>query len=101
MDRRLELHQILSGIPGVKKAYFQPPESVKLEYPCIIYKLQNVDMRSANDHPYKNRDGYQVTIIDRNPDSQIRKVMETMMLCRFDRPFVSDGLNHWVYMLYY
>ncbi len=101
MDRRLELHEVLSGIQGVKKAYFQPPETVKLEYPCIIYNLQNVDMLPANDYPYKNRDGYHVTIIDKNPDSQIRRVLESMMLCRFDRFYAVDGLNHWSYVLYY
>lgn len=101
MDRRLELHQILSGISGVKKAYFQPPESEKLEYPCIIYQLTNVDMRSADDYPYKNRDGYQVTIIDRNPDSQIRRYLERLQLCRFNRFFINDNLNHWVYQIYY
>ena len=101
MDRRIELHDILSGIPGVKKAYFQPPETVKLEYPCIIYHLQNVHMQSANDYPYKNRDGYSVMIIDRNPDSVIRRNLEAMQLCRFDRYFTSDGLNHWSYVLYY
>lgn len=101
MDRRLELHNILSGIPGVKKAYFQPPETEKLVYPCIIYRLQTVRMLSANDLPYKNRDAYSVTIIDRNPDSKIRRVLESMPLCRFDRPYTADGLNHWVYQLYY
>lgn len=101
MDRRIELHDILSGIPGVKKAYFQPPETVKLEYPCIIYHLQNVYMQSADDYPYKNRDGYSVMIIDRNPDSEIRRNLEAMQLCRFDRYFTSDGLNHWSYVLYY
>lgn len=101
MDRRLELHQIFKGIAGVRDAYFQPPESEKLEYPCIVYQLQVVYMQSANDHPYKNRDGYTVTIIDRNPDSKIRKVLESMPLCRFERFYVSDGLNHWVYQIYY
>lgn len=101
MDRRIELHDILSGIEGVKKAYFQPPESVKLEYPCIIYHLQTVYMQSADDYPYKNRDGYSVMIIDRNPDSKIRFTLESMQLCRFERFFTSSGLNHWVYQLYY
>lgn len=101
MDRRLELHQILSEIDGVKKAYFQPPESVKLEYPCIVYQLSNIDMRSANDFPYKNRDGYQVTVIDINPDSVIHRYLERCMLCRFDRFYIGDNLNHWVYTLYY
>lgn len=101
MDRRLELSNILNGIEGVKKAYFQPPESVKLEYPCIIYELQSVDMITANDYPYKNRDCYHITIIDRNPDSKIRRELEKMMLCRWDRFYAVDGLNHWSYILYY
>lgn len=101
MDRRLELHEILSGIQGVKKAYFQPPETVKLEYPCIIYQLQTVWMQSANDYPYKNRDAYSITIIDKNPDSKIHRTLEAMQLCRFERFFTSDNLNHWVYQLYY
>ena len=101
MDRRLELHDILSSIPGVKKAYFQPPETEKLEYPCIIYHLQNVDMLPANDIPYKNRDGYSVMVIDRNPDSEIRRAIEKMPLCRWDRFFATEGLNHWSYVLYY
>lgn len=101
MDRRLELHDILGGIQGVKKAYFQPPETVKLVYPCIIYSLKRVDMRSANDRPYKNRDGYDIMIIDRDPDSKIRRTIEAMPLANFDRFFTKDGLNHWSYTLYY
>lgn len=101
MDRRLELHDILSGIQGVKKAYFQPPETEKLEYPCIIYHLQSVDMNNANNYPYKNRDCYHVMVIARNPDSQIRRSIESMQLCRFDRFYAVDGLNHWSYILYY
>lgn len=101
MDRRLELHEVLSGIQGVKKAYFQPPETVKLVYPCIIYSLKRVDMRSANDLPYKNRDGYDVMIIDFDPDSKIRRTLESMPLSNFDRAFSKDGLNHWNYTLYY
>ena len=101
MDRRLELNDVLESIQGVKKVYFQPPESVKLEYPCIIYHLQNVDMNNANDYPYKNRDGYSLMVIDRNPDSVIRRTIESMQLCRFDRFFSTEGLNHWSYVLYY
>ena len=101
MDRRLELSEVLNAIPGVKKAYFQPPSGEKLVYPCIVYSLKRVDMKSANDRPYKNRDGYDITIIDRNPDSQIRRVIESMPLVNFDRTFKNDGLNHWSYTLYY
>lgn len=101
MDRRLELSQILNGIQGVKKAYFQPPETEKLEYPCIIYKLRSIDAKHANDKPYNNRDGYQITIVDRNPDSKIRQWFMNQPLCRFDRFYTADNLNHWVFVFYY
>lgn len=101
MDRRLELSQILNGIQGVKKAYFQPPKSEKLEYPCIIYKLRSIDSKFANDKPYNNRDGYQITIVDRNPDSKIRQWFMNQPLCKFDRFYTADNLNHWVFVFYY
>ena len=64
MSRRLELHRILSAIPGVKKAYFQPPATVKMVYPCIVYELNNMDTQYADDKPYSVMKGYTVTAID-------------------------------------
>lgn len=99
--RRTELQEILENIPKVKKVYFQPPESVKLEYPCIIFHLQNVDTNYANDGPYRNMDAYSLMIIDRDPDSTIRFDVEKLRYCRFDRFFTSSNLNHWNYLIYY
>lgn len=101
MDRRIELSDILNGIAGVKKAYFQPPETDKLKYPCIVYRFRSIDTVHANDIPYKNKDCYQITIIDRNPDSQIRQWFMSQPLCRFDRHYTADNLHHWVFVLYY
>ena len=39
MDRRLKLQTLLESIKGVSKVYFQPPETVKMSYPCIVYLL--------------------------------------------------------------
>ena len=101
MDRRTELSDILNSIDGVKKAYFQPPQSVSLVYPCILYRLRAIESEHANDLPYTNRDCYQITIIDRNPDSKIRQWFMNQPLCRFDRFYTADNLNHWVFVLYY
>ena len=38
MASRLNLHNSLIEALGTKSVYFQPPESVKLVYPCIIYE---------------------------------------------------------------
>ena len=107
MDKRLELHEILCGIvnitepDGNRHVYFQPPESVKIKYPAIIYSRNDIDNRFANNDVYKQTYNYQVTVIDRDPDSEIVDKVSKLPTCRFNRHFVSDNLNHDVFILYY
>lgn len=100
MGTRLELHEELLDI--CDHCYFQPPETLKITYPCIVYKLNQVDDRKANNKSYFRFKSYQITIIDRDPDSDIYdKIMDHFMMCRFERFFTSDNLNHWILNLYY
>ncbi len=100
MGTRLELHNELMDI--LQPCYFQPPETLKITYPCIIYKLNQVDDRKANNRSYMRFRSYQITVIDRDPDSDIYdKILDHFMMCRFDRFFTSDNLNHWILTLYY
>ena len=107
MDKRLELHEILCGIvnitepDGDRHVYFQPPESVKIKYPAIIYSRNDIDNMFANNDVYKQTYNYQVTAIDRDPDSEIVDKVSKLPTCRFNRHFVSDNLNHDVFILYY
>ena len=101
MNKRLELHRILSAIPGVKKAYFQPPASVKMAYPCIVYELDDIDIRYADDKPYSAMKGYTITVIDPDPDSEIKDHVAKLPYCRFDRHYTVDNLNHETFRLYY
>ena len=107
MDKSLELHEILCGIvnitepDGNRHVYFQPPESVKIKYPAIIYSRNDIDNRFANNDVYKQTYNYQVTVIDRDPDSEIVDKISKLPTCRFNRHFVSDNLNHDVFILYY
>ena len=102
MDRRPKLHKILTSLfdrdPHV---YFQPPESVKLQYPCIVYKLSGMPEGYADNLPYFEHRKYQLTVIDEDPDSKLREKVAKLTWCRFDRPFVSDNLNHFVFTLTY
>ena len=41
-ERRLELHEILCTILGSRNVYFQPPESIKMNYPAIVYGLDDM-----------------------------------------------------------
>lgn len=101
MTRRMELHNILKNLPGVSKAYFQPPATVKMTYPCIVYELNNMDTQFADDNPYVIRKGYTVTVIDPDPDSKIPDYVSKLKYCRFDRFFTVDNLNHFIFKLYY
>jgi len=101
MGTRLELHEKLCDILGSRKVYFKPPESGRLSYPCIIYTLSHVDIRSADNRPYKWLDQYQLTLITDDPDTDIRRGIEQLPRIRFSNKFVSDNLYHFVYQIYY
>lgn len=101
MERRLLLHQLLSSIPGVSKAWFQEPSADKLTYPCIIYKVKDDDVQRANNGPYTRTIRYDVTVIDLDPDSVIPDLVANIPMCRLDRTFVNDNLNHSVFNLYF
>lgn len=101
MVNRLLLHQVLVDILGSRNVYFQPPESIKLNYPCMIYNLSDIWSNKASDSSYVTRKKYTIIIIDKNPDSQIGDKLLKLPYCSFDRSYASDGLNHFVYSLYF
>jgi hypothetical protein len=101
MGSRADLHDILSAIPGVAAVYFQPPASVSLTYPCIIYDLTDISLKHADNLPYMSTNEYTLTLIDKNPDSSIKLEISKLRGIRFSRYFGSDGLNHYVFTLNY
>lgn len=101
MASRLDLHELLCDILGTRNVYFQPPESVKMQYPCIVYKRSSVHTRFADNELYMRKKRYTVTIIDKNPDSEIPDKVMSVPMCTFDRHFTADNLNHDVFSIYY
>ena len=92
----------LESIDGVKKVYFQPPSSVYLEYPCIIFELSNFSSHHANNNIYLDWPRFTVTVISKDPESCIPEKLKNIrgdFRTRFDRFFTFDNLNHWVYEL--
>ena len=100
--RRLELHSKLVEILGNKgKVYFQPPESIKIEYPAIIYERNAMPRIHASNNVYAFGVEYSVTVIDKDPDSPIVDKISRFPTARFSRHFVSDNLNHDIFMIHY
>lgn len=101
MAPRLELHALLKSIIGSDKVYFQPPPTIQMQYPCIVYNRDRVDTEFANNNPYKLDTRYQVTVIDPNPDSEIPLKVAMLPKCIFSRFYTADNLNHDVYTLFF
>lgn len=99
MGQRLDLQTLLLGIcPNV---YFQPPESIHLIFPCIVYNRDWGFTSYADDRPYRHVLRYQVTVIDRNPDSELIKPVAALSMCVYDRFFANDDLNHDVFKIFF
>jgi len=101
MGSRLDLHTLLISILGSTNVYFQPPSSTLMQYPCIVYQRSKINTRHANNGPYHHEKKYQVTVIDRNPDSEIVDAVMNLPKCLFDRHFTSENLNHDVFNIYF
>lgn len=101
MGNRLELQQMLEEILGSNHVYFQPPSSIRMSYPAIVYSRSSIDNRYANDSVYIQRIPYQITVIDYDPDSEIVERISTIPGIRYNNHFTSDNLNHDVFTLYY
>ena len=103
MDHYLKLRNILlTTLPsGNTNLYFQIPEDQKMSYPCIRYKLDDMDIRNANNNPYVIKKGYKLTIIDRDPLSAILGKVIMLPYTKFVTSYEADGLNHFVFTLYY
>ena len=101
MSNRLDLHEFLCEVLGSRNVYFQPPESVKLVYPAIVYKRSNIRNKYANNRVYIQGDSYAITVIYSDPDSDIVRKISKLPQCRYDRDFVVDNLYHTVFTLSY
>ena len=72
-----------------------------MKYPAIVYKRTRPNTKHANDKLYLSKQGYQVTVIDEDPDSEIVKKMIEFPMSSFNNHFVVDNLNHDVFSIYY
>lgn len=101
MDRRLELQALFEALLGTEEVHFQAPSDSLLNYPCIIYERDHRAVSFANNSPYRHTKRYQVTVIDRDPDSSYPDKVADLPLCNFERHYQADGLHHDVFNLYF
>lgn len=93
------LRRVLAESAGEVHLYYQPPVSLKMQYPCIRYELDRIRNTHANGHVYTQHPSYTVTVIDRSPDSAITAAVSMLDQCRHDRRFIADNLYHDVFTI--
>lgn len=100
LNDRLALHELLCEKLGSRNVYFQPPESVKMRYPAIVYSRDRIENVSADNITYKQSVSYSITVIDRDPDSEIVERVSDIPHIMYERSYVADNLNHDVFTLF-
>lgn len=101
MDRREELHEILCELLGSRNVYYQPPENIKMKYPCIRYEREPLQQIHADNDTYLINVAYNVIVIEYEPDAEIVFKLAKFPKCKHNRPYVADGLYHDAFTLYY
>jgi hypothetical protein len=96
---RLEFQTLLEGL--CDNVYFQPPANVTMRYPAIVYNLDYQKVLAADNVPYLRANRYQVTVIDRDPDSPIPDKVAGLPMTTYVRHFTADQLNHNIYDVYF
>lgn len=101
MGTRLELHERLCEILDTRYVCFQPPETVKMKYPAIVYELDDIENEFADDGVYLSKKRYSTTLIDKNPDSLFVDKLALFPTSEFVRHYTADNLHHWVFRIFY
>lgn len=104
MRDRIDFHAYLSSVltgSYLTSLYFQAPENVKLNYPCIIYDYGKMNVKHANDKKYDWMHSYTLQFITRTADDPRLSVLYGLDYISFDRHYEADNLHHYMFNIYY
>lgn len=99
--RRLKLQIKLEELLGNRNVYYQPPESIKMEYPAIRYSKKDISSRYADNAKYSKQTCYELIVISKKADLPVIDKLLELPYCSYDRNYKADNLEHDVFTLYY
>lgn len=90
---------LLTYLPNV---YFQPPNTINLKYPCIVFNKTGKDKLYGNDGTYRSIQEYSITVIEHDSESTIADQLDSdLPYCSINQYFITDGLYHTTLSIYY
>ena len=82
--------------------YYQPPSNIRMNFPCIVYNKIPKFKEYGNDGIYIKKQGYQITVMDKDPDSFTADDLEDhFQYCSITQYFTNDNIHHVILELYY
>lgn len=94
---RKELDAILRSTLGTTNVYYDPPESFKLKFPCIVYNDSGRVVWKADNGTYIKFRRYMINYITKDADDSMVDTIEELPYCRMRTPYTVDGLFHYPY----
>ena len=91
------LEEIQTAANETPHVYFEPPESVKMSYPCFVYHFTGYNAINADDGKYLKSEEYAVRYITKKADPPIPKAFEALPHVSFDTHYVAENLHHFMF----
>ncbi len=98
MSKRKELDSKLRQI--LPNVYYQPPATIKMQYPCAVYSRNRTNPFFADNQKYVRKETYRITVVDENPDSVYADAVDQLVEARWVNSFSTQGLHHFVFEIY-
>ena len=98
--RRIELGETFKQILESDNVYFQPTTNTRMKFPAIVYSRKRIDNQHANNGTYLQFYGFEVIVIDSNPDSKYVEEVSKLPSCRHERHYKKDNLNYDAFTVY-
>lgn len=99
--RTQKLQILLEELLGSDEVHFQPPLNLQMSYTAIVYKRDNAETLHADNIPYRSTQRYQLMVISRMVDDPVLKKIAALPMCRYDRFYTANNLNHDVYTIFF
>jgi hypothetical protein len=99
MTNRLTLQNKLEEILGSRNVYYNPPESQKMNFPCIVYNLSYIENINADNIKYLDYTTYKITVISKQVDNPAIKSILNLPMTKFSANFTKNGFYHTVIIL--
>ena len=99
MTNRDTLQLKLESILGSTNVYYNPPETLKMSFPAIVYNLSDIRQVHADNRKYVDFTTYKITVISKQVDNPAIRGVLDLPMTKFSTNYTKNGFYHTVIFL--